>query len=727
MLATFGAVLACGLLVVEAALVLQLRSRFADLVAAETVLATSRVEAARSATAMQGAAALAVEQPSGGPASRAFAEAASDLISALGVVRSAVRTQAETESSERAIASAHRLRAIDREAIDLAAAGRRIEARVLLEGGRATVAREALQSDLDALGQAVVSRVTREREAVDRQVVAVLLLCAISFIFLIAAWWGLIGAIRDQLRALRNAADEARLKAAIVESSGDAIFTLDHRARILEANPRAERLLGVHRDDLVGHSANDVLNKAHAGELAPDDLAQELAPGARVAPFRADTVLVGAANAAVPVEFEVTPTLLESGLVVRTIALRDLRPRLAEEHRRKQLEERLRQSQKLEALGVLAGGVAHDFSNLLTAITAASDRARAALPPDHPATEALLELESTAREAGGVTRSLLTFSRHGIAERQTLDIVELVRSTLGLVSRLTPASVRIEFDHQGSDPLWINADSSQMQQVIINLIVNAADAMPGGGELRVALQRGPIPKQAGRQAHDEQGDPQGVLLEVADDGPGVSEDVRERIFEPFFTTKSEGRGLGLGLSVIHGIITDHGGSIDVDTPIKAPGNPPAAAQTGARFWVWLPKAPPPQAPRIPSDSVTDARLALVETDAFVRELIGSALQRAGYHVELLSKWPADPDSPDDCPPPDVYIADANALAVTDRASETIPTLWIVESPAGERSFDPMRLEKPFQMNELIARVDSIIESRRGADSGEAGGSEEGTP
>jgi len=706
-LATVGAVLACGLLIVEAALVLQLRGRFAELVAAETELAAARVEAAAAASEMHASAALAVERAEGGDTGsdaistprHAFDASASRLISSLGAIRSAVRADAEVEAAERAIASAHRLRAIGREAIGLTQAGRGRAARVLIQGGRATVARQQLRDDLNAIGRAVSNRVISERRAVDRQVAAVLLLCAISFLFLIAAWWGLIGAIRDQLGALRNAADEARLKAAIVESSADAIFTVDHQARILETNPRAERLLGKHRADLVGRSAREAFVAAPAAHTDPAELMPKLMPGARVAPRRADTVIVGADGASIPVEFEVTPTLLETGLVVRTLVLRDRRPRLAEERRRKQLEDRLRQSQKLEALGVLAGGVAHDFSNLLTAITAAGDRARAALPPDHPATDALIELESTAREAGGVTRSLLTFSRHGIAERRTIDLAELVRNTLGLVGRLTPASVRISSEIEQAEPLWVSADASQMQQVVINLVVNAADAMPEGGEVRVTLSRGTAPNV----------NEPGVLLGVTDEGTGVPEDMRERIFEPFFTTKAEGRGLGLGLSVIHGIVVDHGGAIDVVSPFGVGSASPSGepdtreAPRGARFWVWLPEAEAPAGPRKPSDAVAKTRLVVIERDTFVRELIGSALERAGYTVRRLEAWP----DPSDAVDADLVIADAGAPA-PDGTSQR--TLWLVETAGtGPESFDLFRLEKPFQMGELIARADAIIE------------------
>lgn len=697
LLATAGAVLGFGLLVVEAALVLQLRSRFEALARVETVVADARTEAVRAAAQAEAAARLAVETDGLEFWHLRFGSLSANLDEAIKRLDELSADIRERDAVASAASAAQRAGATRREAIQLAQNGRVIEGRALLASGPHALASERLARAFDAHARATEARIGRELRAVNQQVAGVLLLCGVSLVFLIAAWWGLVGAVRDQIRALGDAADEAVLKAAIVETSADAIVTMDQRRRILELNPAAERLLGIARHEAVGRPARALLG------VSPEVMSMlDAGPAGGAAAARRHEIEIEpesdeSRGGPIPVEVVVTGAALGQGVIVRTMIFSDLRAKRAEERRRRQLEERLRQSQKLEALGVLAGGVAHDFGNLLTAITAGADRAKAALPPEHAAAEAIGELEATAREAGGMTRSLLAFSRKGIAERRTIDFAALLAETLRLVDRLTPANVRIDFDRPGDGAVWVLADPTQMQQVVINLIVNASDAMPQGGRVGVRLSSGQRP---GGGAERGPASP-GVLLEVTDQGGGVPVELRERIFEPFFTTKTTGHSVGLGLSVTHGIVVDHGGVIEAG----ASADPD---HTGARFLIWLPATSAPEADNAARRGPS-ARIGLVERDAFVRELIGSALERAGHEVYLA----ATDDALERSPPLDLIVADAPESMRTRTGAEGAgpPVLWLVESDAGETPHaDRWTLEKPFQMGELIERVAELLRS-----------------
>ena len=288
------------------------------------------------------------------------------------------------------------------------------------------------------------------------------------------------------------------------------------------------------------------------------------------------------------------------------------------EHRR--VEEQLRQAQKMEAVGRLAGGIAHDFNNLLTVILGFGDALREELDAGddrHALVDAILEAGG---RATALTRKLLDFSRRSLVEPRVLDLNRMVRETAVLLHRLLGEDVRLTLDL--ADPLdTVRADPGAIEQVLMNLAINARDAMPSGGDLRLETRpvhleapRGQVP--AGRY----------VELCVVDTGTGMSEAVRGRIFEPFFTTKPVGKGTGLGLSTVYGIVAQSGGQLDVDS---APGR-------GTTFRVLLPAvvAPVTATPAagiaaVPSGAET---ILVVEDDASVRRLVHRVLAQLGYTI-----------------------------------------------------------------------------------------------
>ncbi len=295
------------------------------------------------------------------------------------------------------------------------------------------------------------------------------------------------------------------------------------------------------------------------------------------------------------------------------------------EAQRKQLEGDLRQSQKMDALGRLAGGVAHDFNNLLTVIKGNSDLALDQIEPGEPARANCEQISKVADKAASLTRQLLAFSRRQVLQPKVLDLNDLVLESSRLLKRLLRED--IEFSVSFGESLGrVLADPGQIEQVLLNLTVNAADAMPEGGTLLIETHNVNADERYARM-HAPVKPGRYVMLAVTDSGTGMSEEIKTRIFEPFFTTKEPGKGTGLGLATVYGIVNQSSGYIHVDS---APG-------TGTRFEIYLPQTQEklPVAPS-PEPLATHRRqretVLLAEDEEAVRALTCEFLQSAGYHV-----------------------------------------------------------------------------------------------
>ncbi|MCC6647638.1 MAG: PAS domain S-box protein [Polyangiaceae bacterium] len=242
----------------------------------------------------------------------------------------------------------------------------------------------------------------------------------------------------------------------------------------------------------------------------------------------------------------------------RAIAIaRDVTAQIRSEARRQALEAQLRQSQKLEAVGTLAGGVAHDFNNLLAAIGLGVELARRGLPPEHASSRALDDVDRSVQRATLLVQQILSFSRKRPASRAPCSLARAVDEATRLLRATLPAGVSLDTSLAELPAVW--ADATQLQQVLVNLGTNAWQAMPrGAGNITFSTRQERVPAGHPALAAGLYG-----VLRVADDGEGMSAAVRERVFEPFFTTKPPGQGSGLGLTVVHGIVRDHGGWIDL--------------------------------------------------------------------------------------------------------------------------------------------------------------------
>lgn len=309
------------------------------------------------------------------------------------------------------------------------------------------------------------------------------------------------------------------------------------------------------------------------------------------------------------------------------------------EEQQRALEGQLRESQKMEAIGTLAGGVAHDFNNLLAAILGNLVLAREDVGSDHPAQESLAEINRAAIRARQLVQQILTFSRRGAQVMEHQPLLPLVEEALGLMRSLLPAGVRL-VTRLSKEPLPALVDATQLQQVLMNLCTNAWQAFAGrGGEVTVALERVALDAaQALKLGALEPG--AYARLSVADNGPGMDEATQRRVFEPFFTTKAPGAGTGLGLAVVHGIVKAHRGAIGL---ISEPG-------AGTRFDVYLPlaasaSAPPPSAsplPATPVEAPAPAGRHVVYIDDYeaLVFLVGRLLRKQGYRVSTFESGEA---------------------------------------------------------------------------------------
>jgi signal transduction histidine kinase/ActR/RegA family two-component response regulator len=309
-----------------------------------------------------------------------------------------------------------------------------------------------------------------------------------------------------------------------------------------------------------------------------------------------------------------------------TRALDRMRGSLREnDAQRQQLEGQLRQAQKMDAMGRLAGGVAHDFNNLLTVIKGNSSLLLERLPPGDSFAGYTRQIESAADRAASLTRQLLAFCRMQVLQPKILDLNALVSEMCKLLRRLTREDIAFNF-HAGQSLGRVKADPGQIEQVIMNLVVNAGDAMPAGGTLTIETHNMTVDEQSGlTQPPILPGEY--VLLTVTDTGQGMDANTKARIFEPFFTTKEQGKGTGLGLATVYGVVKQSGGCIWVDSE---PGK-------GAKFEVYLPRVNEieegPQPEEILATSARRRKTVLIaEDEDAVRELASKFVESAGYEV-----------------------------------------------------------------------------------------------
>jgi len=320
--------------------------------------------------------------------------------------------------------------------------------------------------------------------------------------------------------------------------------------------------------------------------------------------------------------------LLVDGEPMVLSVVRDVTDQRRAEAERSRLEEELRRAQKMEAIGRLAGGVAHDFNNLLTVVSSNVALALLDTPADDPRRALLTEVEEAVQRAAGLTRQLLAFGRRQLLQTRPLSLDGLVGDMQKMLSRLLGEDVELSLDLTPDLPPVL-ADPAQVEQVLVNLVVNARDAMPRGGRITVATRIAEVPAAG---ASPERRPGRYAVLSVRDTGAGMDDDTLRHVFEPFFTTKPEGSGTGLGLSTVYGIARQHGGFVEVESRPSG----------GSTFRVWLPlTAGTALAPSAPTTSATTLprgteTVLLAEDEPGVREATRAMLERLGYKVHAAA-------------------------------------------------------------------------------------------
>lgn len=499
-----------------------------------------------------------------------------------------------------------------------------------------------------------------------------------------------------QLGRVQAEAELRRLLQAI-EQAAEAILITSPDGHVEYVNPAFERITGYTRDEIVGDNL-----ASHRNEYQDAPFYDTL-----LSTIRAGQVWKGRCRGEKKgggmheEDVTVSPVVETTGRIVNYVAVaRDV-------SRETQLERQLQQAQKMEAIGQLAGGVAHDFNNLLQGITGYTHLVMENLEPEDPRSVHLKEVFKAAERAAALVRQLLAFSRQQVAEPQALDLNDAITDMTRMLRRLIGENIELEL-LLGESLRAVYADPAQITQVLVNLCVNARDAMPDGGRITIESRNVTF-------GFGEPGGPAGdhVLVAVSDTGPGIPPELQERVFEPFFTTKEVGKGTGLGLAVVYGIIKQHKGSIRL---ISQTGH-------GTRFEIHLPAldraVPPPQEQTPPSPAPGGSETILVaEDDAVVRQVIVQVLENAGYHVLIAADGEeainlfTEHANKIDLALLDVVMPKVGGIVVYERIREARPELPVVFSSAHHTELDipcpkhgPVRpLRKPYRPEELLHAV-----------------------
>ncbi len=497
----------------------------------------------------------------------------------------------------------------------------------------------------------------------------------------------------------------------------DAVFTLDRNGEVVAANPAAEQLLGEVSNDLSSQAFTDLLPEPERPGFRHQF--QRVLTGY---PQRFSMAMQPRGRSRIETDATLVPLVSEGGIGGVYLMAKDITQQLAAADRLATSRKQLRQSAKMEAVGRLAGGIAHDFNNLLTAIRGYTDLLLDNQSIAGSAREDLGEIARAVSRASSLTRQLLTFSRQQVIQIKMVDLNGVVEECRGMLARLVRADTEVVM-LQAGEANWVQTDPIQIHQVIINLAVNAHDAMPEGGRLTI---------ETGRFLAGPEGEPglvpldpgEYVTLTVADTGRGMDIETQNHIFEPFFTTKPPGHGTGLGLSTVYGIVEQAGGRIGFRS----------APDRGTTFVVYLPAKSAPEGhaerigppPRLPAGTET---ILVAEDEDSVRSMVRKILAAAGYTV-LEARHGADAllvsrEYPHkiDLLLTDVVMPEMNGLRLAEVIRAERPDTQIVFMSGYTRDEVDRKgltepgvtlIHKPFTVNELALLVRGTLDQKAGS-------------
>lgn len=512
-------------------------------------------------------------------------------------------------------------------------------------------------------------------------------------------------------------APDGILLSAILEEAPDYVCVADLTGRILYGNRAArEHLFGLENGEELPEM---YVKDRHPGE-AGIKIVREARPVAmRAGVWRGTSVVLGADGRHIPVSMVIIAHKNSDGApIMFSTIMRDVTEQ-------KELEEQLRQSQKMDAVGRLAGGIAHDFNNLLTVISTNTELAIAQLKTEDDVYTDLAEIGSAVDRAKALTQQLLTFSRKNVANPEVLDVNSILGGMQAMLTRIVGEDISIVYT-QSPERICTKADRVYLEQIVMNLIVNARDAMPDGGAILISTTPEKLDAVAAKRVGVETGDY--VSITVSDTGMGIDPSIIPHIFEPFFTTKDQGKGTGLGLSTVYGIVKQFNGAIKVTSRMNV----------GTTFTLYLPVADCALVLSKNDDQLNANAdipagkevIMLVEDESGVREAVRRALERQGYtvlpasngmealivceeyqssrgHVDLLLT--------------DVVMPEINGMVLAERMHQKCPDLPVLYmSGFMGKGVDHTQvspedfIEKPFTIAVLMHRVRQILDRKRPA-------------
>jgi PAS domain S-box-containing protein len=500
------------------------------------------------------------------------------------------------------------------------------------------------------------------------------------------------------------------------DNVSDVIYSVDREFKLINISPSVERVLGYNPEELVGRPFQEL------NLLAPEYLEQAASDAMRVlggerissAEYqfiaRDGTKKWGGVSGA---------PLVRDGQVVALISVaRDITERKRAEEENEKLQAQLRQSQKMEAIGTLAGGVAHDFNNLLTTIIGNADLGLMDLGKDHPLRERIEDIKKAGNSAASLTRQLLAFSRKQVIKPEVLDLNEVITDTEKMLKRLIGEDVELSMVLE-PEPWKVHADRGQVEQVIMNLTVNARDAMPQGGKLTFETANIDLDEDYFRKHGIEEQPGSYVVLAVSDTGIGMDKETQSRIFEPFFTSKGLGKGTGLGLSTVYGIVKQNNGFIWV---YSEPGQ-------GSTFKIYLPRVKgdvkEKEKERTPVIKLDGSETVLVvEDDDSLRKLAQKSLDPHGYRVlaaengEDALRVSKEHEGPIDLLITDVVMPKMGGKEVAERLQPLYPHMKVIYMSGytdrtivnhGVLAPGLNFLEKPFSPKGLARKVREVLD------------------
>jgi PAS domain S-box-containing protein len=430
-----------------------------------------------------------------------------------------------------------------------------------------------------------------------------------------------VDALRSEINERRKVEEDLARQAELLNLTHDAIIARDLNHRIFFWNRGAEERYGWSSDEVKGKTTDGLLHTVFP--CPRHEIEQEFLTRG---PWEGEVIHTTRDGRKIIV---VSRRALRRDKDGKSVAILEINSDITEQ---KRIEDDLRQGQKMEAVGTLAGGIAHDFNNILTAMLGFSELAADEIPADSKAQPHLKTVHKAGLRARELINQILTFSRRSEGERKQIGLTPLIRETHALLRASLPTTIQMPLAITTSDD-YVLADPTQVQWVLMNLAINAAHAMQGGGQLTIGVSSVIFPQ--GSRLPDPGMEPGAyVKLTVKDTGTGMTKEVRQRIFEPFFTTKELGKGIGMGLAVVYGIVKSHGGAVTVQSEVNK----------GSTFAVFLPQTEKPEVDK--EEEVTSVlptgteRILFVDDEETLLELAQNMLESLGYHV-AVAKNPTD--------------------------------------------------------------------------------------